>query len=116
MPNNSRPGVVEHPLNDSSRFVFVAAVGFEHRAFTFVGDRLRLPRIVGRIACRTVAAFERVGIEMDVFELAAARVEIPVFVNGPKLVWGDHFLQSFERWNGRTRTSLRVETIGPAIL
>ena len=40
MPDGRRPRVVEHPLDDAGRRVFVARVGLEHGALAIVGHGL----------------------------------------------------------------------------
>jgi len=37
MPDERRPGVVEHPLNDAGGDIFFCAVSFKHGAFAVVG-------------------------------------------------------------------------------
>ena len=41
VPDHRRPSIVEHPLNDSGRNIFVLAVSLEHGAFGVVLHRLR---------------------------------------------------------------------------
>ena len=46
MPDERRPGVVEHPLNYASRGVLVAAIGLEHGALAVVGHGLSFALVV----------------------------------------------------------------------
>ncbi len=57
MPDQARPSVVEHPLNDAGGFVFVAAIGFEHCPLAFVAHGLRFPSEVGSTFRFAVALF-----------------------------------------------------------
>ena len=38
MPDEGRPSIVEHPLDDAGGDVFVAGIGFEHGALVVVGQ------------------------------------------------------------------------------
>ncbi len=46
VPDEPRPRVVEHPLDDAGRAVAVPRERLEHRALTLVGHELRLQRVV----------------------------------------------------------------------
>src|SRR3984893_1221102 len=114
MPNQTGPGVVEHPLDDARGSVLVAAVRLEHGTLTFVGHLLRLPNKVGYVPGFAVALLDRASEDPDVFELPATGMEIPVVIDGPQLVRRKHGLQFFKRRDSGSGTGLRVEAEGAA--
>src|SRR5246127_1819391 len=116
MPNKAGPRIVQHPLNDASGFVLVAAVIREHGALPFVGHGLRFPREVGGVFGFSVASLKRGSVELNVFELAATRMEIPSFVDGPELVWRKHGLKFLERRNRGPGAVFGVEAVSAAVL
>ena len=83
VPDHRRPRVVEHPLNDAGRCVLVAPVTLEHRALALIGQRLRLARVVGDVGGLAVAALERAGEHLEIFELSTAGVKVPHLVDRP---------------------------------
>src|ERR1700687_215140 len=116
MPDQTWPGVVEHPLNNARGFIFIAAVGFEHGTLPFVGHGLGFPGEIGEVFRLAITAFQRVCKNIDVFELSAAGVVPPKIINGPQFIFRKKRFQSFDWRNGGARTSLGVENVRAASL
>src|SRR5438552_16614812 len=85
MPDDRRPSIVQHPLNDAGGLILIAAVGLIHRAHAFVGLELRLEGEVFGIVCFAVARIKSVGKYMNISERAAARVIVPEIANCPEV-------------------------------
>src|SRR5437764_5165243 len=87
MPDQTWPGVIEHPLNDAGSLIFISAVRLEHGALSFISHGLRLPGKVGKIFGLAVASLQSGCENVYVLKFSAARVEFPDLVNGPQLVF-----------------------------
>src|SRR5258707_14594781 len=111
MPDEAGPSVVQHPLDNSGGFVFIAAIGFEHGALPFVGHGLRFPCVVGGVFCFSVAHFERVSEQIDVPEFATTGMKIPDIADRPKLVFWNKCFQLFEWRHRGAGTGFGVETV-----
>ena len=48
---------------------------------------------------------------MQVFEGAAARVIVPVVIDGPQMILGQHALQTLDGWNRRPGAGLRIKPV-----
>src|SRR2546422_11275896 len=86
MPDDRRPSIVQHPLNDPGGLILIAAVGLIHRAHAFVGLELRLEGEIFGIVCFAVARIQSIGKYMNIFERATTRVVIPEVINWPEMV------------------------------
>src|SRR5216684_649161 len=114
MPDQRRPGVVEHPLNHAGRSVLVPAIGLEHRALAVVGHRLRLALVVVERSRWTITARQSVGKYVHRGKAFFAGVIIPHVIDGPEMFLRDEFLERLARWYRRPRTRLRVVAIRTA--
>ena len=101
VPDEGRPGIVEHPLNQTGGGVLVSAVRLEHRALIVVGHGLGLALIVVEGRCRTIAPGQGFGEDVDGGEAFSARVEIPVLVDGPEVLFRNELGEAFFGRNGR---------------
>src|ERR1700758_864128 len=111
MPDDRWPGIVEHPLDYACGRVLVSAVCLEHGANAFIAHELRLEGEVGGTGRPTVACILGLGVHLNVFEFAATRVEIPIFVNRPQMVFREHRLQTLYRGDRRAWTGFGVEAV-----
>jgi len=82
VPDEGWPAVVEHPLDDAGGFALAAAEGLEHGALALVGAGLGLPDEVAQRRRRAIAGGEGGLIAVQVQEVAAAGVEVPVGIIG----------------------------------
>src|SRR5579859_5335258 len=114
MPDHRGPSVVEHPLNDAGRLIFVAAIGLVHGADAFVGLHLRLDREIFHAAGLAVAIGERVAEDANRFEFAAAGMIVPDIINRPHVIFADHGANALDRRNGWSHAGFSVEAIGAA--
>ncbi len=83
MPDQRRPGVVQHPLNHSRGRVLVPAIGFVHRADSLVRHQLGLQGIVLNVVGLSIARSQCFAEHVDIFEGAAAGMVIPVVIDWP---------------------------------
>src|ERR1700722_1921101 len=114
MPNHRWPRVVEHPLNDASRLIFVAAVSFIHRAYAFIRLHLRLGREIFYALRFSVPVRQRLAEYSDGFELSASGVKVPNVVDRPQMIFANHGADTLDRRNGRSHARLHIEAIRAA--
>src|SRR5215204_2827800 len=98
MPNERRPGVVQHPLNDARRFILVARVAFEHGALAFVGRKLHLHDVVSEIFYFAIARSKCVIEDRQILEGSASAVERPVFIDWPEMPFRKHRSKTLDGW------------------
>ncbi len=115
-PNQGRPRIVLHFLQDAGGNVFVPAVGFIHGPLSLVIHDLRLPGKVFHSGGFSVTGVQGLCIDLDVFEYAAARVEVPIFINGPQVIGRYEFPQTLEGGNGWAGAGFRNEPESPTVL
>ena len=114
MPDDRRPSIVQHPLNDPGGLILIAAVGLIHRAHAFVGLELRLEGEIFGIVCFAVARIQSIGKYMNIFERATTRVVIPEVINWPEMVFRQHCAHALNRRNGRPHAGFSVEPVSAA--
>ncbi len=59
VPYVARPGIVEHPLNQSSRCVFVAGVSLKISAMALIESNLRFVQVLCGRECFAIAGIQR---------------------------------------------------------
>ena len=111
MPDNRRPCIVKHPLNDASRRVLVPAVCLEHGANAFVAHKLRFESEVLSVVGLAIASFQRIRVHLDGLELPTTRVVVPIIINRPQMIVRQHCAQALDWRHRRSGTGLRIEPI-----
>ena len=114
MPDQRRPGVVQHPLNHAGRGVFVARVSFKHGALAVIGQCLGFALVIIKGSRLAVTPVQTIGKNIHGCEPLATGVKIPYLIDGPEVILGNEFFQGFSRGNGRPRTCLRVIAVSAA--
>src|SRR6188472_3618634 len=102
VPVKRRPGIVQHPLNDTSGLGELASgVGFEHRPMTVIGEHLRFTREIVKIGRRTMTVDDRPTNRNQLVELVLSGVEEPGGTNGPYFSREQKILQGIGAWRNR---------------
>src|SRR3984885_13705437 len=114
MPDQRRPCVVEHPLDDAGRLIFVAAVGFVHRAHTLVSLQLRLEGEIFHAIRFSVAIGQCTAEDLDGFESSPAGVIVPGVVDGPHVIFSHHAADTLDRRNRGSHAGFGIEAVGTA--
>src|SRR5262249_44589286 len=114
MPDDRGPGVVQHPLDYARRGVLVMAIRLVHGADALVIHHLRFEDVIVERVGFAVAGGERVGVDVNVLELATAGVEVPPVVDRPQMIFGKHRAQRVDLWNSRAGTGFGVESVASA--
>src|SRR5437899_2077552 len=90
MPDQGGPSIVQHPLDDSRRDVFVPGIRLKHCPVALVRHRLRFEGIVLNPRSHSVARVQGGCEHVEGFKVSPAGVEVPVFVDWPQAVlWQD---------------------------
>src|SRR5208282_3317263 len=114
MPDHGRPGIIQHPLNDTGRLIFIAAIRFVHRPHALVGLELRLQSEVLHLVRFSVTAGQRIAEDMDVLEIFAAGVEVPDLVHRPKMILADHSANTFDGRDSWSHAGFGVKAVSSA--
>ena len=90
MPDQGGPSIVQHPLDDSRRDVFIPGIRLKHCPVPLVRHRLRFEGIVLNPRSHSVARVQGGCEHVEGFKVSPAGVEVPVFVDWPQAVlWQD---------------------------
>src|SRR6202795_3249994 len=112
MPDHRRPCVVEHPLDDAGRLIFVAAVSLVHRAHALISLQLGLEGEIFHAIRFSVAIGERIAEDLDGFEFSTAGVIVPNVVDGPQVIFSHHAADTFDRRNSGSHAGFGVKAVG----
>ena len=114
MPDHGRPSIVQHPLNDACRLIFVPAVRLIHSAHALVSLHLRLDGEIIHVVRLPIPIRQSLAEDVDSFELSAARVIVPNIVNGPHVVFADHRANTFDWRDCRPHAGFGIESVSTA--